>query len=68
MTVREGSLDAPTRHTLETVQPGVVYAGLALNDKGYDRLRETGLDEVHLAFAASAEPRRVRSSSRTIIL
>ena len=35
--------------------PGVVYAGLALNDKGYDRLRETGLDEVHFAFAASEE-------------
>jgi len=33
--------------------PGVVYAGLALNDRGYDRLRETGLDEVHFAFAAS---------------
>ena len=35
-------------------QPGVVYAGLALNDRGYDRLRETGLDEVHFAFAASS--------------
>jgi hydroxymethylglutaryl-CoA lyase/(R)-citramalyl-CoA lyase len=35
--------------------PGVVYAGLALNDRGYDRLRETGLDEVHVAFAASEE-------------
>jgi len=35
--------------------PGVVYAGLALNDKGYERLRETGLDEVHFAFAASEE-------------
>jgi hydroxymethylglutaryl-CoA lyase/(R)-citramalyl-CoA lyase len=34
---------------------GVVYAGLALNDRGYDRLRETGLDEVHFAFAASEE-------------
>jgi hydroxymethylglutaryl-CoA lyase/(R)-citramalyl-CoA lyase len=33
--------------------PGVIYAGLALNDRGYDRLRETGLDEVHFAFAAS---------------
>ena len=33
--------------------PGVVYAGLALNDRGYDRLRETGLDEVHFAFSAS---------------
>jgi isopropylmalate/homocitrate/citramalate synthase len=32
---------------------GVVYAGLALNDRGYDRLRETGLDEVHFAFAAT---------------
>ncbi len=35
--------------------PGVVYAGLALNDRGYDRLLETGLDEVHFAFAASEE-------------
>ena len=32
---------------------GVVYAGLALNERGYDRLLETGLDEVHFAFAAS---------------
>src|SRR5205085_10255055 len=32
--------------------PGVVYSGLALNDRGYDRLRETGLDEVHFAPAA----------------
>jgi isopropylmalate/homocitrate/citramalate synthase len=34
-------------------EPGVVYAGLALNDRGYDRLRETGLDEVHYAFAVT---------------
>jgi len=32
---------------------GVVYAGLVLNDRGYDRLVETGLDEVHVAFAAT---------------
>jgi hydroxymethylglutaryl-CoA lyase/(R)-citramalyl-CoA lyase len=32
---------------------GVVYAGLALNDRGYDRLAGTQLDEVHFAFAAS---------------
>jgi isopropylmalate/homocitrate/citramalate synthase len=32
---------------------GVVYAGLALNDKGYDRLAATSLDEVHYAFAAT---------------
>ncbi|HEY7177798.1 MAG TPA: hydroxymethylglutaryl-CoA lyase [Gaiella sp.] len=34
---------------------GVVYAGLALNERGYDRLLETGLDEVHFAFAATDE-------------
>ena len=34
---------------------GVVYAGLVLNDKGYDRLVGTGLDEVHFAFSASEE-------------
>jgi isopropylmalate/homocitrate/citramalate synthase len=34
-------------------EDGVVYAGLALNEKGYDRLRATGLDEVHYAFAAT---------------
>lgn len=45
--------------------PGVVYAGLALNDKGYDRLRETGLDEVHLAFASSPEFNR-RNSGATV--
>jgi hydroxymethylglutaryl-CoA lyase/(R)-citramalyl-CoA lyase len=33
--------------------PDVVYAGLALNEKGYDRLVATGLDEVHYAFAAT---------------
>jgi hydroxymethylglutaryl-CoA lyase/(R)-citramalyl-CoA lyase len=32
---------------------GVIYAGLVLNEKGYDRLRETSLDEVHCAFAAT---------------
>jgi isopropylmalate/homocitrate/citramalate synthase len=34
-------------------RPGVVYAGLALNEKGYERLAGTGLDEVHFAFAAT---------------
>ncbi len=43
--------------------PGVVYAGLALNDRGYDRLRETGLDEVHFAFAASEEFNRRNSGA-----
>lgn len=34
-------------------QDGVVYAGLALNERGYDRLAAAGLDEVHFAFAAT---------------
>jgi hydroxymethylglutaryl-CoA lyase/(R)-citramalyl-CoA lyase len=32
---------------------GVVYAGLALNERGYERLRVTGLDEVSFALAAT---------------
>jgi hydroxymethylglutaryl-CoA lyase/(R)-citramalyl-CoA lyase len=31
----------------------VTYAGLALNEMGYERLAATGLDEVHFAFAAT---------------
>jgi hydroxymethylglutaryl-CoA lyase/(R)-citramalyl-CoA lyase len=34
-------------------QPGVVYAGLVLNERGYDRLAAAGLDEAHFAFAAT---------------
>ena len=32
---------------------GVLYAGLVLNEKGYDRLATTSLDDVHFAFAAT---------------
>jgi (R)-citramalyl-CoA lyase len=32
---------------------GVVYSGLALNERGYDRLRGTGLAEVSFALAAT---------------
>ena len=31
----------------------VVYAGLALNERGYERLAATDLDEVHYAFACT---------------
>lgn len=31
----------------------VVYAGLALNEQGYDRLAAAALDEVHFAFAST---------------
>ena len=44
---------------------GVVYAGLALNEGGYDRLRDSGLDEVHFAFAASEEFNR-RNAGATV--
>src|ERR1051326_1068885 len=33
--------------------PGTVYAGLVLNEKGYDRARAAGVDEVHYAFSAT---------------
>jgi isopropylmalate/homocitrate/citramalate synthase len=32
---------------------GVLYSGLALNERGYERLRETGLGEVSFALAAT---------------
>jgi isopropylmalate/homocitrate/citramalate synthase len=32
---------------------GTAYAGLALNERGYERLRGTGLDEVHYSFGAT---------------
>jgi hydroxymethylglutaryl-CoA lyase/(R)-citramalyl-CoA lyase len=34
---------------------GVVYAGLVVNERGYERLLECALDEAHFAFAASEE-------------
>src|SRR5438270_8040697 len=36
-------------------KPGVVYAGLVLNEKGYDRAVAAGVDEVHYAFSATDE-------------
>lgn len=32
---------------------GVLYAGLVLNEKGYDRARAAGVDEIHYAFSAT---------------
>ena len=46
-------------------RPGVVFAGLALNEMGYDRLVTTGLDEVHFAFA-STETFNQRNSNATV--
>jgi len=44
---------------------GVVFAGLALNERGYERLRDTGLDEVHYSFAATDEFNR-RNAGATV--
>jgi isopropylmalate/homocitrate/citramalate synthase len=42
---------------------GVVYAGLVLNEKGYDRLLASGLDEVHYAFASTQTFNRRNSNA-----
>jgi hydroxymethylglutaryl-CoA lyase/(R)-citramalyl-CoA lyase len=44
-------------------RPGVLYAGLALNEKGYDRLAATGLDKVHFAFASTETFNRRNSNA-----
>jgi hydroxymethylglutaryl-CoA lyase/(R)-citramalyl-CoA lyase len=36
-------------------KPGTVYAGLVLNEKGYDRAVAAGVDEIHYAFSAADE-------------
>jgi len=46
-------------------RPGTSYAGLVLNEKGYDRAIEAGVDEVHYAFAATDEFGR-RNQNATI--
>jgi isopropylmalate/homocitrate/citramalate synthase len=42
---------------------GVVYAGLVLNEKGYDRLLASGLAEVHYAFASTQTFNRRNSNA-----
>jgi (R)-citramalyl-CoA lyase len=44
-------------------RPGCVYAGLALNERGYERLRASGLDEVHYAFGATESFQRRNANS-----
>src|SRR3954469_5309577 len=36
-------------------RPGTIYAGLVLNDRGYERAMATGVDEVHYAFPVTDE-------------
>ena len=44
---------------------GVVYAGLVLNEKGYERAVNAGVDEVHYAFAATDEFGRRNQNATT---
>ena len=44
---------------------GVVYAGLVLNEKGYERALAARVDEVHYAFAATDEFGRRNQNSGT---
>ena len=44
---------------------GVSYAGLALNEKGYERAVASGVDEVHYAFAATDEFGRRNQNATT---
>jgi isopropylmalate/homocitrate/citramalate synthase len=46
---------AGAEEVVAAIEPrdGVVYAGLALNERGYERLAETGLGEVSFALAAT---------------
>ena len=46
-------------------KPGVVYAGLVLNEKGYDRAIASGVDEVHYAFSAGDEFGRRNQNATT---
>src|SRR6266581_4438708 len=36
-------------------RPGTAYAGLVLNEKGYERALAARVDEIHYAFAATDE-------------
>jgi isopropylmalate/homocitrate/citramalate synthase len=46
-------------------RPGTVYAGLVLNDRGYERAIAAGVDEVHYAFPVTDEFAR-RNQNTTV--
>ena len=46
-------------------KPGVTYAGLILNEKGYERAVSAGVDEVHYAFSAADEFGRRNQNATT---
>jgi len=46
-------------------KPDTTYAGLVLNDKGYERAVAAGVDEVHYAFSAADEFGRLFQNATT---
>ena len=48
---------AGAEEVLATIErePEVVYAGLVLNERGYDRAVAAGVEEVHYAFPVTDE-------------
>jgi (R)-citramalyl-CoA lyase len=46
-------------------RPGTAYAGLVLNEKGYERASAAGVDEVHYAFAVTDEFGRRNQNATT---
>ena len=46
-------------------RPGTVYAGLVLNEKGYERAIAAGVDEVHYALSATDEFGRRNQNATT---
>ena len=46
-------------------KPGTAYAGLVLNEMGYERASAAGVDEVHYAFAATDEFGRRNQNATT---
>ena len=51
--------------TLLHRKPGTSYAGLVLNEKGYERAALAGVDEVHYAFSAADEFGRRNQNATT---
>jgi isopropylmalate/homocitrate/citramalate synthase len=44
-------------------RPGTAYAGLVLNDQGWERFRATGLDRVNVTFAATESFNRANGNA-----
>ncbi len=47
-------------------RPGTSYAGLVLNEKGYERAVAAGVDEIHYAFSAGDEFGRRNQNATTV--